>query len=265
MFDNLPVELVREVVEHAAAADRHDACALALVSRAVHAWTLPVLLSRVSLRTVAQAARFIALLHARADAESYFRHTRALRVACPLSLGWFRGAEHALEYTVEDATTGEKSLYLTIDSIETLARVFPTLQHFAAPRLLLDALAPFASFCPRALGVDSMTGAAFWAPTLRASVVRLHIDLAQGSHKPQTEYDFARFPALAHLEMTLPTTKVSLKAISSIIAAARKAKLASVTVHVPRKEHFEVVDKTVKALKDPRISVVRGNATVDAY
>ncbi|KAI0819988.1 hypothetical protein BC628DRAFT_1413382 [Trametes gibbosa] len=62
LFANLPVELVRDVFEHAAHSDRATARTLTLVSSAVKQWTDPVLYDTVVLSTASSLKAFLAAI-----------------------------------------------------------------------------------------------------------------------------------------------------------------------------------------------------------
>ncbi|EJD41353.1 hypothetical protein AURDEDRAFT_186540 [Auricularia subglabra TFB-10046 SS5] len=262
MLHDLPVELVRSVFEHAAARDAKDACALALVSHAVHEWMQPVLLHTVHLRSVPQAARFFALLHARAGDAAYFRNVRTLVIACPTSLGWFRGAEHALDYVSTDTKTGARSLFLTVASIERLLAAFPALDHFGAPRTLLDTLVLFPTFRPRTLSLDSVANTAAWPPALRAHVTCLHLDLT-GSSATRPCIDLSHFGALADIVLHLSQTREQLEVWTChniVTGILRHASLKSLTAHVAAGRDFDVLALTLQAIRDPRLRILRDDA-----
>ncbi|OSD06780.1 hypothetical protein PYCCODRAFT_1430975 [Trametes coccinea BRFM310] len=61
-FSNLPVELVRDILEHAAHADRATARNLTLVSSAVRHWTDPILYDTVVLSTARSLRAFVAAI-----------------------------------------------------------------------------------------------------------------------------------------------------------------------------------------------------------
>lgn len=260
MLDDLPVELVRSVFEHAAAHDARDACALALVSRAVHEWMQPVLLHTVHLRSVPQAAQFFALLHARAGDGEYFRTVRTFVLACPTSLGWFRGAEHALGYVSTDTKTGARSLFLTVASIERLIAAFPALDHFGAPRSLLDTLVLFPGFRPTTLSLDSVANTASWPAAMREHVTGLHLDMAGGGAAPRPCVDLAHFGALADVVVHLPQSRDALAVWtchSIVTGILRHPSLKSLTAHVAAGRDFDVLARTLEAIRDPRLYVSR--------
>ena len=62
VFSNLPVELVRDIFEHAAVSDRATARNLALVSSAVRHWTDPILYHTVVLSSARTLRAFVAVL-----------------------------------------------------------------------------------------------------------------------------------------------------------------------------------------------------------
>ena len=73
VFSNLPVELVRDILEHAAHSDRATARSLTLVSSAVKQWTDPILYDTVVLSTARSLRSFIAAI---ANKPSEFVRTR---------------------------------------------------------------------------------------------------------------------------------------------------------------------------------------------
>ncbi|OJT06344.1 hypothetical protein TRAPUB_2806 [Trametes pubescens] len=73
VFSNLPVELVRDILEHAAHSDRATARNLTLVSSAVKQWTDPILYDTVVLSTARSLRAFIAAI---ANKPSEFVRTR---------------------------------------------------------------------------------------------------------------------------------------------------------------------------------------------
>ncbi|KAI0374124.1 hypothetical protein BV20DRAFT_962101 [Pilatotrama ljubarskyi] len=62
VFSNLPVELVRDILEHAAHSDRATARNLTLVSSAVRRWTDPILYDTVVLATARSLRAFVAAI-----------------------------------------------------------------------------------------------------------------------------------------------------------------------------------------------------------
>ncbi|KAI0355563.1 hypothetical protein OH77DRAFT_295958 [Trametes cingulata] len=62
VFSNLPVELVRDILEHAAHSDRATARNLTLVSSAVRRWTDPILYDTVVLSTARSLRAFVAAI-----------------------------------------------------------------------------------------------------------------------------------------------------------------------------------------------------------
>ncbi|KAI0630268.1 hypothetical protein C8Q77DRAFT_1064079 [Trametes polyzona] len=73
VFSNLPVELVRDILEHAAHSDRTTARNLTLVSSAVKQWTDPILYDTVVLSTARSLRAFVAAI---ANKPSEFVRTR---------------------------------------------------------------------------------------------------------------------------------------------------------------------------------------------
>ncbi|KAI0769711.1 hypothetical protein BD413DRAFT_477086 [Trametes elegans] len=73
VFSNLPVELVRDILEHAAHSDRATARNLTLVSSAVRQWTDPILYDTVVLSTAHSLRAFVAAI---ANKPSEFVRTR---------------------------------------------------------------------------------------------------------------------------------------------------------------------------------------------
>ncbi|KAI0675217.1 hypothetical protein C8Q78DRAFT_965094 [Trametes maxima] len=73
VFSNLPVELVRDVFEHAAHSDRTTARNLTLVSSSVKHWTDPILYDTVVLSTARSLRAFVAAI---ANKPSEFVHSR---------------------------------------------------------------------------------------------------------------------------------------------------------------------------------------------
>ncbi|KAH9892495.1 hypothetical protein C8Q73DRAFT_666361 [Cubamyces lactineus] len=73
VFSNLPVELVRDILEHAAHSDRATARNLTLVSSAVKRWTDPILYDTVVLSTARSLRAFVAAI---ANKPSEFMRTR---------------------------------------------------------------------------------------------------------------------------------------------------------------------------------------------
>ncbi|KAI8993104.1 hypothetical protein BD414DRAFT_412960 [Trametes punicea] len=79
VFSNLPVELVRDILEHAAHSDRATARNLTLVSSAVKHWTDPILYDTVVLSTARSLRAFVAAI-ANKPSEFVRTHVRNLGI-----------------------------------------------------------------------------------------------------------------------------------------------------------------------------------------